>query len=90
MWMALKTAAGQIAEVDFAGARDEGLAHVNEIAEQNAPSLGLPKSELITYLRENICFSLDDDLKAGLELYLGLAHKHALISNQPSLIMMGE
>ena len=90
MWMALNSAAGQIAELNFAGARDEGLEHVNEIAEQNAPVLGLPKSELITYLRENICFSLDDDLKTGLELYLSLAHKHALVSNKPNLIMMGE
>jgi chorismate dehydratase len=90
MWMARQAAANQIAEVDFAGARDEGLEHVEEIAEQNEPVLGLPKSELITYLRENISFNLDDDLKSGLELFLDLAHKHQLISNQPSLIMMGE
>lgn len=90
MWMANQASAGQIAEVDFAGARDEGLEHLDEIAEQNEAVLGLPKSELVTYLRENICFSLDNDLQAGLQLYLDLAHKHELISNKPRLIMMGE
>jgi len=90
MWMARQAVASQIAEIDFAGARDEGLEHVDEIAEQNETLLGLPKSELVTYLRQNICFSLDDDLKAGLGLFLNLAHKHELISNKPNLIMMGE
>lgn len=90
MWMANQASVRQIAEVDFAAARDEGLEHVDEIAEQNEAVLGLPKSELITYLRENICFSMDSDLQAGLQLYLDLAHKHELISNKPRLIMMGE
>jgi chorismate dehydratase len=90
MWMANRASAGQIAEVDFAGARDEGLDHVDEIAEQNEALLGLPKSELVTYLRENICFNLDRDLQAGLQLYLDLAYKHELISHKPRLIMMGE
>jgi len=89
MWMARESAAREIEEVDFAGARDEGLAHIDEIAAENEPVLELPTSELVTYLRENICFTLDDDLKQGLELFLGLAHKHALVSHKASLKMLG-
>lgn len=90
MWMAGKASAAAVLKIDFAGARDEGLEHVEEIAEQNEPLLGLPKSELVTYLRENICFTLDDDLQRGLELYFELAYKHGIIANEPDLKMIGE
>jgi len=90
MWMAREDAAEAIRELDFAAARDEGLEHVDEITRDYGALPGLPQSELITYLRENICFSLDDDLKRGLELFFKLAYKHAIISTMPSLKMIDE
>lgn len=80
MWMA-RTARASLKRartVDFASAREEGLSHVEEIAEDYARQLGLPPVELISYLRENICFELDEEMRAGLDLYYQLAEKHQL------------
>ncbi len=82
MWM---THAGHAREtaraVDFAGARDEGLEHVEEIVRMYAPALNLPPSELTSYLLENISFDLNAEMRAGLDLFYALAHKHKIIPN---------
>jgi chorismate dehydratase len=78
MWMAAGTS-GQAPAIDFLQACEEGLAQRNEIIDYYEENLGLTRSELETYLTENITFFLDDDLRKGLDLYYELAHKHALI-----------
>src|SRR2546421_12890798 len=78
MWMAHAGAAARVGAVDFAGARDEGLQHVEEIAAEYEKILGRPRAELVKYLRENICFTLDEEMRAGLELFFRLAHKHGV------------
>ncbi|MEO8433577.1 MAG: menaquinone biosynthesis protein [Pyrinomonadaceae bacterium] len=90
MWMAREEAAEAIRRVDFAGARDEGLEHLDEITRDYKALPRLPQGELIIYLRDNISFSLDDELKRGLELFYELAHRHAIISSRPSLKMIDE
>ena len=90
MWMAREDAAAAVRRVDFAGARDEGLDHLNEITSDYTPLPELPQAELIGYLRDNISFNLDDDLKTGLELFYRLAHKHWIISTMPRLKMIDE
>jgi chorismate dehydratase len=77
LWMAGKS--GAAPAIDFVQAAREGLTQRNEIIDFYEQSLGLSRSELETYLTENITFFLDDDLRKGLELYYGLAHKHGLI-----------
>jgi chorismate dehydratase len=79
MWMARQASARRVSAVDFAGARDEGLEHVEEIAALYQCELGLPRGELREYLLENISFTLDEELRAGLDLFYGLAHKHGII-----------
>ena len=79
MWMGRAGAAERVCAVDFASARDEGLAHVDEITRQYEGTLGLPLSELRSYLLENISFYLDEEMRAGLELFYRLAHKHEII-----------
>ncbi|MCA1815175.1 MAG: menaquinone biosynthesis protein [Acidobacteria bacterium] len=79
MWMAHESALEAVRAADFAGARDEGLAQVGEIVADYERRLRLPREELRDYLTENVCFELDDDLRAGLELYFALAHKHGLV-----------
>jgi chorismate dehydratase len=79
MWMAREDAAPEARAIDFAGARDEGLASVEEIAAAYEPLLRLPRAELRSYLLENISFSLDAEMKAGLDLFYRLAHKHGLL-----------
>jgi hypothetical protein len=50
----------------------------------------LPRAELRAYLTENICFDLNEDMRAGLELFFQLAHKHKLIQAVRPLKMLGE
>ena len=88
-WVAREGAERGVREIDFAGARDEGLARAGEIAAAYEDELGLPQSELLSYLRENICFELNEEMRAGLELYFRLANKHGLIPEVRPLRFLG-
>jgi len=79
MWMVGADATAPSETIDFVAACEEGLARREEIIDRYQPLLGLPRAELHTYLYQNISFSLDAELRAGLELYYELAHKHGLI-----------
>jgi chorismate dehydratase len=79
MWMAGATSGAATPAIDFVQACNEGLAQRNEIIDHYEKRLALSRSELETYLTENITFFLDDDLRKGLELYYELAYKHDLI-----------
>ncbi|MGE3467052.1 MAG: menaquinone biosynthetic enzyme MqnA/MqnD family protein [Pyrinomonadaceae bacterium] len=81
MWM---TRRGSI-NIDFAAARDEGLAHIDEIAANYATEIGLSREEMITYLTENISFSPDDAMQDGLDLFFRLAEKSGLIPHADQL-----
>ena len=74
--------------VDFAGARDEGLEHVAEIASIYSRAVGLPPDEITTYLLENISYELDEEMSAGLELFYKLARKHRIIEEVRPLNMI--
>ncbi|MBA3241101.1 MAG: menaquinone biosynthesis protein [Acidobacteria bacterium] len=89
MWMARADAAEVVGEVNFAAARDEGLRSVEEIAAVYEAGLGRPHAELVAYLRDHICYEVDEEMRAGLELYFRLAHKHGLIPELRPLRMIG-
>ena len=74
MWTVRAVAADKLRGIDFAAARNEGLTHIEDIAAEYAVNLKLPPTE------HNIEFTLDEDLRAGLELYFTLAHKHELLA----------
>jgi chorismate dehydratase len=79
MWM-IRAAEVEVAKkADFAGARDEGLANKAAIIDQYRTQLSLEASELDTYLTDNITFTPDESMLAGLKLYFELAYKHKLI-----------
>jgi chorismate dehydratase len=80
MWMVRDDASAAAREIDFAGARDEGVARAEEIIDFYEPTLGLSRAELRTYLNDNISFAPDEEMQAGMELYFRLAQKHGLIS----------
>ena len=65
----------QSTDVDLAGARDEGLAHVEEIISQYENEVPLPREEIRKYLTENITFQVDESLARGMSLYFELARK---------------
>jgi chorismate dehydratase len=75
MWM---TRRDHVA-IDLAAARDEGLAHLAEIAANYQSDIGLSAEELISYLSGNISYSIAPSMREGLNLYLNLAAKQRLI-----------
>jgi chorismate dehydratase len=66
-------------ELALAEARDAGLANLEQIAEREAPTLGLTVPQCLAYLRDNLHFRLGRREERGLELFytravrLGLA-----------------
>lgn len=90
MWMARSGAADKVLAIDFKGAREEGLARVDEIVAHYERTLGLPPTELRAYLLENISFELDAEMRAGLNLFYKLAREHGIISEARPLKMIGE
>ena len=84
MWMANAEKAEIIKPIDFAGARDEGLKHLDEIAADYEAEIPLSRADFITYLKENISYKTDENMRKGLELFYRLADEHRLIKeNKP-------
>lgn len=81
MWMIADRGVERARLVDFAGARDEGVAHVEDILAEYERKIPMPVSELRKYLTENIVFRVDDSMEQGLRLYFELAAKHGLIES---------
>jgi chorismate dehydratase len=85
MWMASTDRAAEVRAVDFKAARDEGLAHLDEIAAEYEEEPALSISEIKDYLTRNIAFQMDEEMQKGLELYFELARKHELIDDMKRL-----
>jgi chorismate dehydratase len=81
MWMVRDDAVERARLVDFSGARDEGVSHIEEIVRAYQEKIPMPVDELRKYLTENIVFHVDDSMKRGLQLYFELAFKHQLIES---------
>lgn len=79
MWMANAEKVETAKKIDFASARDEGLAHLDEIISNYQSEIHLSHQEFRNYLTENIAFTINDSMQKGLELYFNLAHKNGLI-----------
>jgi predicted solute-binding protein len=79
MWMVRDEVIERARAVDFAGARDEGVAHIEEIVRSYENKIPMPATELRNYLTENIVFNVDESMEKGLRLYFELAFKHGLI-----------
>ena len=88
LWAARHAALSQVdaAELvaDFQASKDYGLAHIPEIAANAAATLGLPQAHLESYLLENIDYGLDDENRAGLNLFFEKAAAVGIVPlNQP-------
>ena len=81
MWMVSSAAADRARLVDFAGARDNGVAHIEEIVQSYQDRIPMPVEQLRNYLTENIVFNVDEQMEKGLRLYFELAAKHGLIDH---------
>jgi chorismate dehydratase len=79
MWVARAGVDLQGLDVALAEARDAGLKHLDEIAQREAAAQGLTRPQCLSYLRDNLHFTIGHDEQRGLELFyrkaaeLGLA-----------------
>jgi chorismate dehydratase len=90
MWMLRKNSVEKIRSVDFAAARDEGLANMNDIERTYVEQIGLSRNEIRDYLTENIVFGVDEEMERGLKLYFELAERHRLIESDRELVFVGD
>ncbi len=79
LWVGRRETVTPEVVADFLVSKEYGLARVAEIAEGAALKLDLPAKALERYLRENIDFSLDEENRAGLELYFQRCAEAGLI-----------
>jgi chorismate dehydratase len=79
MWMLRDDASSATRNLDFKTARDEGLASVEEIVNYYEKRLSLSRSDIFTYLKDNISFTPNETMHQGMRFYFELAYKHGLI-----------
>jgi chorismate dehydratase len=77
-WTARRNTDLQGMEELFARARDEGVRRLDEIARQQAPTLGIPEHNCRSYLRDNLRFRLGPRERQGLDRFCRLAVQHRL------------
>jgi chorismate dehydratase len=90
MWMAREEKKETAKNIDFANARNEGLRHLDEIISNYENEIPLAREDFKNYLSENISYSIDDNMRQGLELFFELANKHNLIERRRELIFINE
>jgi len=78
MWVARPNVNLRWADEVLTAARDEGIARLEEIARAQAPAVGLPQEECLSYLRDNVEFHLHDRQREGLQWFYELAGRHGL------------
>jgi chorismate dehydratase len=69
MWTARRGAELNGLEAALGEARDAGVAHLEQIAEAEAPKVGLSFEACLSYLRDNLHFYLGPPERRGLELF---------------------
>jgi chorismate dehydratase len=93
MWMARKEKTKKTKKtkkIDFATARDEGLLHLDEIISNYENEIPLKREDFKNYLSKNISYSIDENMRKGLELFFELAHRHNLIEKRKELFFIDE
>src|SRR6266404_4109624 len=76
MWMVRKDSAEKVRAIDFAAARDEGLANLDRVISDYPHQIELSREEIKHYLTTNIVLRVGEQMQNGLTLYLDLAAKH--------------
>jgi chorismate dehydratase len=78
MWVARAGADLDGLDAALAVARDEGVAHLDEIAAREAAPLGLTRPQCLSYLRDNLHFYLGQREQRGLALFYRKAARMGL------------
>ena len=90
MWMVRDDAIQRARMVDFSGARDEGIEHLEDIVASYERKIPMSVEELRNYLTEKIVFNVDESMERGLRLYFELAVKHGLIERVKPLTFISD
>ncbi len=85
MWMVRNQSMERVRALDFAAARDEGLANLDQVIASYPHTIPFSADEMRQYLMENIGFKVDEEMRKGLALYFDLAEKHRLIGETKPL-----
>jgi chorismate dehydratase len=86
LWVGHDDASLSRRHAEFAASLDFGLTHIDDIAAEYAPKLGMTASAVKVYLTENIDYSLDEENREGLRLFYKLAREGGLIPAEKDLI----
>ena len=70
---------------DFAASLAFGLAHIDDIAAEYAPKLGISPDAVKVYLTQNVDYSLDEENRRGLRMFYKLAHETGIIPAERDL-----
>lgn len=70
---------------DFQHSRDQGLAHISDLADEWAAKIAIPRQTIHTYLSQNIWYQLDDACLEGLELFFRYAAECGALPRIPNL-----
>ncbi len=76
----------------FRVSRDHGLqsANLDLLAREWAPRVGISEADVRSYLSASIFYSLNDEVLAGLESFLGMAAEEGLLPKAPPLRFVAE
>jgi chorismate dehydratase len=72
---------------DFAASLAFGLAHIDDIAAEWGPKLGITPAAVKIYLTQNIDYSLDEENQQGLKLFYQLAHEVGITATERELLL---
>ncbi|MBI1314953.1 hypothetical protein GC176_26980 [bacterium] len=86
MWVARENAADARVAQRLCEARDHGVSRLHEIAEREAPRLGLSVVTAEAYLRDNLFFRLRSAERSGLRLFQHLAVQTGLAPEGVELV----
>ena len=73
---------------DLLGSRDAGLAHIDELANEWAMHIEVPRTTIHTYLSKNIHYVLDDECLTGLRRFYELAAECGMLPELAELPLL--
>lgn len=89
MWTARAGFDVSAIETRLSEVRDDGVAHLEEIARAEGPRLGLTVPQCLAYLRDNLHFTLGPRELQGLEKFRALAAELELVGSGENLGSLG-
>jgi chorismate dehydratase len=73
---------------DLQGSRDRGMAHADDLAQEWAARIEVPRATIHTYLTENIHYILNEDCLRGLDYFYRLAAQCGALPPAPPIALL--